>query len=197
MTRPVDPALVSDNLPLVRALARRMAPTAHPFLEVGDLVSIGTEALLQASRRYDRSRAVPFGSFAYRRVRGAMVEGLGAAGPHSRGRRRRRAGRRDPGPLPAFCEFDDRRHAGPGRPELAALMAERIDGGRLNARLAAALGALDERERELIRRHYFDGVPVSLVAKDLGISRAWASRLHARILERLRAALAGEAALAA
>jgi RNA polymerase sigma factor for flagellar operon FliA len=190
MTTHVDTALVAENLPLVRALARRMAPTARPFLELGDLESIGTEALLRASRRYDRSRAVPFGAFAYQRVRGAMVEGLGAAGPHSRGRRRRRAGRREPGPLPTFCEFDDRRHAASGRGELAGLMADRIDGGRMNARLAAALAALDERERELICRHYFDGVPVMQVARELGISRAWASRLHARILARLRDALA-------
>jgi RNA polymerase sigma factor for flagellar operon FliA len=181
-----DTALVTENLPLVRALARRMAPTARPFLELGDLVSIGTEALLLASRRFDRSRNVAFGSFAYRRVRGAMVEGLGAAGPHSRGRRRRRAGRPEPRPLPALCEYDDRRHASPGGRELVAALAERIDGQRLAARLEEALAALDDRERALIRRHYFDGEPVQDVARDLGISRAWASRLHARALARLR-----------
>jgi RNA polymerase sigma factor for flagellar operon FliA len=185
----VDTALVMENLPLVRALARRMAPTARPFLEMGDLVAIGTEALLRASRRYDRSRNVAFGSFAYQRVRGAMVEGLGAAGPHSRGRRRRRAGRPEPRPLPVPCEYDDRRHAAAGPRELAGALAERIDGQRLAARLERALGDLDARERELIQRHYFDGEPVQDVARDLGISRAWASRLHARALVRLRAAL--------
>ena len=181
-----DTALVTQNLPLVRALARRMAPTARPFLELGDLVSIGTEALLLASQRFDRSRNVAFGSFAYRRVRGAMVEGLGAAGPHSRGLRRRRAGRAEPRQLPALCAYDDRRHATPGGRELAAALAERIDDKRLSARLDEALAALDDRERALIRRHYFDGEPVQDVARDLGISRAWASRLHARALARLR-----------
>lgn len=186
-TGTVDPTLVTENLPLVRALARRMAPIARPFLEVGDLVSIGTEALLIASRRYDRSRNVAFGSFAYRRVHGAMVEGLGAAGPHRRGQRRRRAGRPEPRrPLPVACEYDDRRHALANRRELAAAMAQLIDDRRMAARLEAALGALDERERELVRRHYFDGVPVQDVARELGISRAWASRVHARALDRLR-----------
>lgn len=190
MTGTVDPVLVSENLPLVRALARRMEPSARPFLELGDLVSIGTEALLLASRRFDRSRSVGFGSFAYRRVRGAMIEGLGAAGPHSRGRRRRRAGRPEPRPLPVLCEYDDRRYASAGRRELAARLAERIDDQRLVARLDAALATLGERERDLIRRHYFDGEPLQDVARDLGISRAWASRLHARALDRLRAELA-------
>ena len=190
MTALADTALVTENLPLVRALARRMAPTAHPFLELGDLVAIGTEALLVASRRFDRSRNVAFGSFAYQRVRGAMVEGLGAAGPHSRGRRRRRAGRPERAPLPVPCQYDDRRHAAAGRRELAAALAERIDGQRMAARLQAALAALDERERALVRRHYFEGEPLRTVGRDLGISRAWASRLHARALARLREALA-------
>jgi RNA polymerase sigma factor FliA len=185
----VDTALVSEHIPLVRSLARRMAPTARPFLEMGDLVSIGTEALLQASRRFDRSRKVAFGSFAYRRVRGAMIEGLGAAGPHSRGRRRRRLGRPEPRPLPVLCEYDDRRHAAAGRRELTATLAERIDGCRLAERLAAALDQLDPRERELVRRHYFDGEPMQDIALDLGISRSWASRTHARALARLRDAL--------
>jgi RNA polymerase sigma factor for flagellar operon FliA len=192
MTGTVDPVLVRDNLPLVRALARRMAPSARPFLEMGDLVSIGTEALLVASRRFDRSRNVAFGSFAYRRVRGAMVEGLGVAGPHTRGRRRRRAGRPEPRPLPLLCEYDDRRHATAGRRELATVLAERIDDGRLAGRLDDALATLDARERELVRRHYFDGEPVQDIARDLGISRAWASRLHARALARLRDQLAPE-----
>ncbi len=191
MTRPADATLVTDNLPLVRSLARRMAPTARPYLELGDLVSIGTEALLKASRRYDASRKVAFGSFAYQRIRGAMVEGLGAAGPHSRGRRRRRAGRPEPRALPVFCEYDDRRQASAGRGELAAMVADRIDGHRLAARLEGALGELDPREREIIQRHYIDGEPVMDIARDLGISRSWASRTHARALSRLRAALEG------
>ncbi|HEU5059285.1 MAG TPA: sigma-70 family RNA polymerase sigma factor [Kofleriaceae bacterium] len=190
MTATADTSLVIDNLPLVRSLARRMAPTARPFLEMGDLVAIGTEALLRASRRFDRSRNVAFGSYAYQRVRGAMVEGLGAAGPHSRGRRRRRAGRPEPRPLPVPCEFDDRRHTGAGQRELSAALADRIDRQRMAERLARALGDLETRERALVERHYFHGEPLQDVARDLGISRAWASRLHARALDKLRAALA-------
>jgi RNA polymerase sigma factor for flagellar operon FliA len=70
------------------------------------------------------------------------------------------------------------------------MLAERIDDHRLAGRLDQALAALDQRERELVRRHYFDGEPVQDIARDLGISRAWASRLHARALARLRDQLA-------
>ncbi len=190
MTTTADLALVTDNLPLVRSLARRMAPSARPYLELGDLVSIGAEALLLASRRFDRSRKVPFGSFAYRRVRGAMIEGLGAAGPHSRGRRRRRAGRPERRALPFLCVYDDRQHMSESRREVAAQLAERIDDHRLATRLQSAMASLDERERELVCRHYLEGEDLQDIAADLGISRAWASRLHARALVRLREQLA-------
>jgi RNA polymerase sigma factor for flagellar operon FliA len=180
--------LVEQHLPLVRSLARRMAPSAYPFLELGDLVSIGTEALLRASERYDTSRSVPFGSFVYLRVRGAMVEGLGTQGPHSRGRRRRRTGRGERRPLPVLCAYNDAHHRS-ATAEPATALADAIDDRRRGRFIAAAMAALDDRSRELVRRHYFDGEPLLDIARDMGISKSWASRTHARALERLRDAL--------
>lgn len=47
---------------------------------------------------------------------------------------------------------------------------------------------LPERERQLIERHYFDGEEFDAIATDLGISKSWASRLHAQAIETLGAA---------
>ncbi|HUS65294.1 MAG TPA: sigma factor, partial [Kofleriaceae bacterium] len=69
MTHTARTQLVENNLPLVRHIANRMRRRAAPYLEVDDLIAIGTEALLLASSRYDAGRAVSFGSFAYLRVR--------------------------------------------------------------------------------------------------------------------------------
>jgi RNA polymerase sigma factor FliA len=44
---------------------------------------------------------------------------------------------------------------------------------------------LPEQEEELVRRHYFEGERFDLVAKDLGLSKSWASRLHTRAVARL------------
>jgi RNA polymerase sigma factor for flagellar operon FliA len=43
----------------------------------------------------------------------------------------------------------------------------------------------DERERSLIERHYFDDEQLSTIAEELGVSRPWASRLHARAIRNL------------
>lgn len=46
--------------------------------------------------------------------------------------------------------------------------------------------AIDERpeaERTLLVRHYFEDVTLEDAGKDLGLSKSWASRLHARALE--------------
>lgn len=40
-----------------------------------------------------------------------------------------------------------------------------------------------ENERTLIKRHYFDEVTMEQAATELGLSKSWASRLHARAME--------------
>ena len=54
-----------------------------------------------------------------------------------------------------------------------------------------AIGDLPEQEAELVRRHYLEGERFDLVAKDLGLSKSWASRLHTRAIVRLTKRLRG------
>ncbi len=70
---------VLRHLPLVRYVVRRLRPTSSP-LEVDDLVSAGTIGLIEAADRYDPKRGVPFASFAYFRIRGAVIEEISILG---------------------------------------------------------------------------------------------------------------------
>lgn len=54
--------------------------------------------------------------------------------------------------------------------------------------LATAVASLPTRERLLVERHYYDGERFDVIARDLGISKSWASRLHDRALRSLRGA---------
>ncbi len=63
-------------LDLVEAIARRIAREVGPNAELGDLVSYGREGLLDAARRFDPSRGVPFRGYASFRVRGAIIDGV-------------------------------------------------------------------------------------------------------------------------
>ncbi len=42
-----------------------------------------------------------------------------------------------------------------------------------------------DAERHLLKRHYFDGVTFEQAAKEIGLSKSWASRIHARAIEAL------------
>jgi RNA polymerase sigma factor (sigma-70 family) len=64
---------VVSQLSLVRTIARRMRRNGLP-LEEEDLVSAGTIGLIEAVDRYEPDRGVPFVPFAYRRIRGAMID---------------------------------------------------------------------------------------------------------------------------
>jgi len=73
----------------------------------------------------------------------------------------------------------------------AAPPAEQLDAGRLAARLRAAIDRLPERERALMKKHYWEGKNLLEAGAELGISKSWASRLHAQAIERLRAIVDG------
>ena len=55
--------------------------------------------------------------------------------------------------------------------------------------LRGMIARLPTTEQELIRATYFDGATLQDAAKKLGISKSWASRTHARILEQLARSL--------
>jgi RNA polymerase sigma factor for flagellar operon FliA len=77
--------------------------------------------------------------------------------------------------------------AGVELPSEAVEPGTQLDTGRMARRLAEAIDTLPPRERELMRKHYWDGKNLMEIGVELGISRSWACRLHAQAVERLRA----------
>lgn len=59
----------------------------------------------------------------------------------------------------------------------------------LMGRVREALASLPEQERTLITRHYFEDVNLDEAGRELGLSKSWASRLHARGVEALARSL--------
>lgn len=84
--------------------------------------------------------------------------------------------------------FDEVAHS----PEPDETADDRIDQRGLRARITAAIAALPERERALVEKHYLEGKNLLEAGEELGISKSWASRLHAQAVGRLRASLAGD-----
>lgn len=63
-------------LPMVRKIARRVTTYVKPPLSFEDLVSAGTVGLIKAARDYDPSYNAEFGTYAYIRVKGAILDEL-------------------------------------------------------------------------------------------------------------------------
>jgi RNA polymerase sigma factor FliA len=68
--------LVMNHMPSVKILARRLIRATHSGMEIDDLISAGTLALIDVAGRVDPSRENEFWTFAERRVRGAMLDVL-------------------------------------------------------------------------------------------------------------------------
>ncbi|NNF59610.1 MAG: sigma-70 family RNA polymerase sigma factor [Rhodothermaceae bacterium] len=82
-------AVAVAALPLVRSMVRRISLPDHPLATYRDLENAGMLGMLQALRSYDPNRGTSFASFAYGRIRGALVDFLRTIDTLSRDRRRR------------------------------------------------------------------------------------------------------------
>ena len=66
---------------------------------------------------------------------------------------------------------------------------ETINRSQVAAQVRAALDSLPDKERALMTKHYFEGKNLLEAGAELGISKSWASRMHAQAVERIRLAL--------
>jgi RNA polymerase sigma factor for flagellar operon FliA len=204
--------LVRQGLPVVQAVAQRIARRIGAGVNIDDLLGIGHLALLEVAKTYDPGRAT-FAAYAGARLRWAMLDGLRR---ESHGRsiaarvlavmasERYGLGADPNSDEPATLEQDQARlraflegqaaalamgllaatpevvvgsSGSDENPEDQLLKAQSVHKAR------AAVQALPERERELIERHYYGGEQFDAIARDLGISKSWASRLHDRAIE--------------
>ena len=69
-------ALVLEYLPLVRMIAKRIHDRCPPSVSLDDLVSTGVVGLLEAINNFDPSLNVQLKTYAERRIRGAILDGM-------------------------------------------------------------------------------------------------------------------------
>ena len=68
--------LIAQHGKMVHGLANRLRRELCLRGEIDDLIAFGFGGLLEAKRRFDPTRGVRFQTFAYYRVRGAMLDGV-------------------------------------------------------------------------------------------------------------------------
>lgn len=150
-----------------RGLAARLAlRRRRPDVEADDLVQEAVIGLWEAARSYDRSRNDSFSAYARMPILGRITQA----------QRRRRMRSIPGGPLDGL--------------DVAA--GTEPDAGE-HDRLHAAIAALPERERTVIRDYYLAGRTDAAIAADLGYGSQYVSRIRRATLARLSTLLEREA----
>lgn len=223
-----SPRLTADQLVfahqgLVRAIARGIHRSLPPFMELDDLISYGQLGLMQAAQDFDAARGVQFSTFAYHRIRGAILDGTQQMAFFRRFTPSRQQYDRMANDTLATDAADSAGESTAATTDHASwlqdssaqlavvfLLSHSAEDGResphledtaarapiqnllddeLKSKLHAALAELPEEARSLMQGAYFEGLTLKEAGERLGISKAWASRLHARALGQLARSL--------
>ena len=188
---------ITQHEKMVHGLANRLRRELSLRGDLDDLIAFGFGGLLEARHRFDPGRGVRFQTFAYHRVRGAMLDGVRKMSQLPRRAHERLQAAAEPTPTAAPTALDR------AFTRMSALSAGTVLQGRFGdespeavllknesvTRLLQALPSLSPRQRVLVRGFYFDGRSIDAMAQELGISKSWASRLHTNALRELREAL--------
>src|SRR5215207_1540848 len=75
----IDAKVIEEHLPLVRHIVFQVAVRFPRHVDREELARAGTLGLVEAARRYDGARGVPFERFAAQRIRGAILDAVRAA----------------------------------------------------------------------------------------------------------------------
>jgi len=65
---------ISQYLGLVRRIAIHLRPRVPAYLELDDMIQLGTMGLIEAEKNYDAGQGVSFEIFAKARIRGAIID---------------------------------------------------------------------------------------------------------------------------
>ncbi len=215
--------LVETHLSFVRSVAAKVKEQLPREIEFDDLVSYGTQGLIEAADRYDPAHGTAFTTFSYYRIRGAIYDGLRGMGWLPRGEYARlrveersnaylqnlsdRETGTDASARDELTLEDDVRSiadalggvaaifvmaldALPNKPADGAPRAEQlVEEEQQRNVVREALASLPEKERRLLELYYFEDRSLLDAGTELGLSKSWASRLHARAVTLLKEAL--------
>lgn len=182
-----DEAVIDERIEssrtLVHSIAWQIRRKLPAHVDLDDLIGHGQLGLVEAAHRFDESRDVKFTTFAFWRIRGAILDAISRQEWFNQ------------------ADFDSgvfeqdlidseaegasvERHAGPAarRERTPADVASESE---MRGKLREALGHLPPESAALVRMVYVEGHTLAEVARRMGIDRSWAVRLHQRVIEHL------------
>ncbi len=211
--------LMADCQGMVRSIAWQIHRKLPSHVELEDLVGYGQIGLAEAARSFDPERSAQFTTFAYYRIRGSILDGLGKmswfkSADFHRGRYERMAtevldAEAAPNADAGDTQLQDdvkwlqgvssalavvylvsqsssEESGGPAIEDHAAPAPDSaVINEEVSHKLHALIDSLPADAGQLIRAAYFEGLSLKEAGERLGISKAWASRLHAKTLDQM------------
>ena len=195
-------ALILDHLDVVRDLANRSCGA----VEYDDLVSHGCIGLLQAADSFDPCHGASFRTYAYVRVRGAILDGLRSADRLSRRHRdhfrsvecvyhdspeqlplhevQTKLGVSDSqfGWMTTAIEVEHSDYFTDDSPSAADILHRK----QVVNNLYEAITALPEKSRTVICLYYLDGLMMKEIGAILDITESRVSQIHTKAIKQLR-----------
>lgn len=171
--------------PWVAQLARRHASL---YMPAEDLTQEGLIGVLEAAGKFAYGRHALFRTYAYRIVKGRIIDAMRAKGSLVRTPRHSPMSNIRQWDQPSHSEVRDTHQ--PWEPEASPTPEEQRR--EQLERLADLLVGLSPRERFLMLCYYAEGMSMRQIGEQLDLSESRVSQLHTAICERLRERLTKE-----
>lgn len=208
-------ATIKKYLPMVRAIARRIASKLPRHYDIEDLVSDGVMGLLAASERFDPERGVKFETFATYYIKGAILDNLPKL-PTIPNKQKVEVVQEEEGDVDGEDDIEsdaamlvskvtqltysyilslDAPTGKEGEGDDFSLLNQLgksdevqkdIEFEELQQLLRLTIEQLPLQERTTLRYYYFHRMSFNEIGQKLGLSESWVSRIHRRALEQLR-----------
>lgn len=206
-------ALVEQYLPYATSIATKVVKTLSNDVDFDEVLCNGRLGLLEAAQRFDEKFGVDFKTFAYYRIRGAIYDGLRKTGWLPRSLYSKIKFEQAANDYleskygPNYGEFERELHdLSDSVNSVASVYVMSMDSEedfevedtdarkeiehraefqKIKEHVCDAIESLPDKERKLIKMYYFQNKTLEEIGQQLGLSKSWTSRLHARSLEML------------
>jgi len=200
----VTDELIHDHLHYAHAIAAELARKYPPNIPRADLEGAAELGLVQAARSYDPARSASFVTYAYYRVRGAILDEVRKSWRASNPIGVKFASASKPQQNPSA----DDQTGGPVEGStfstesissilLAGFTVENIPDSEEDVAskllrkeeleaVSNAIGELPHRHRYVLQAYYFDDLSLVSISRQLKLSKSRVSRIHAQALSMVR-----------
>lgn len=205
--------LFDRYIPFARSIAaRHFRKRRGGDIEFPELCQLAYAGLLEAIDHYDRGRGVPFKGYAHRRISGSVLDGIAKTSElreqlsfqgRMRAERVQSLAAADPESLSTadalqalidlavglavgFMLEDTGLYVSDGEADGRTSAYESLAFREVVQRLAAEVASLPDRDRLIIKRHYFHGMTFDQIGAVLGLTKGRISQLHRAALALLK-----------